>query len=179
MLLVMRPSLVLIGGTHGAGKTTLAVLLSARLNWPLVSRDLVRGGAAWTACEVEHEPAGELSRQTVATFFQLIRVHLDAGISLVADSVFRRGVSERDLAPMLDAADFRWVHCRVSRDLAIERCRQRPGIDIAAMLEERDEGRWERVEHPLDLPMAVLEVDTSDGYEPGLPAIVDFARNHS
>src|SRR5689334_22641982 len=56
-LIVMEqhPTLVLIGGTHGAGKTTLADLLSARLGWPVLSRDRVRAGMAWTEGETRHE----------------------------------------------------------------------------------------------------------------------------
>ena len=44
-------------------------------------------------------------------------------------------------------------------------------------LERRDERRWARVEHPPDIVVPLLRVDTTDGYEPGLDAIVEFTRS--
>jgi predicted kinase len=172
----VAPTLLLVGGTHGAGKTTLASLLSQTLSWPLLSRDHVRGGLAWTAGEHEQEPAGELSKLAVQTFFALMEDHVSRGVSLVAESAFRRGVSEDDLRPLLPAADMRWIHCHVPRQTAIERCRTRSGREfVAPMLEGRDELRWQRVENPPRLPIPVLTVDTTDHYDPGLDEIVSYA----
>lgn len=174
----MTPYLVLVGGTHGAGKTTLAAHLSSLLNWPLLSRDHIRGGLAWTADEQAIEPAGDLSKRAVAVFFEAIGSFLAARLSVVAESTFRRGLSEDDLRPFLATADVRLVHCVVPRALAIERCSVRDGREfLGGMLEGRDEARWERVEKPLALPVPVLRVDTSDGYDPELPSIADFASH--
>lgn len=173
----MLPTVVLIGGTHAAGKTTLADALSGSLEWPLISRDRVRAGLAWTAQEVEQEPAGDLSRSGVRLFFETVLAAATAGMSCIAESTFRRGLSEADLLPLLDIADVRLLHCIVPRQTAIQRAAARDGREfVAAMLESRDEARWNRVEEPLDLPVPLLRINTADGWEPTLEEIVAFAR---
>lgn len=173
----VRPTLALVGGTHGAGKSTLAALLSPRLNWTLISRDLVRGGMARTEGEAEHVAAGDLSKRAVSVFYDTTCSLLTHGASLVVESAFRRGISETDLAPLIGLADLRYVHCVVPRELAIQRCRERPGREfVGAMLDERDEVRWSRVEQPLDLGASPLIVETADGYRPGLDEIEAFVR---
>lgn len=174
----MLPTLVVVGGTHGAGKSTLASQLATRLGWMLVSRDLVRGGMAWTEAEVEHVAAGDLSKRAVSTFYEATELMLLRGGSVVIESAFRRGISESDLLPLLNFSRMRYVQCTVPRELAIERCRSRAGREyIGDMLDGRDEERWLRVEQPLDLGVDPLVVDTTDGYDPGLEAIESFVRS--
>lgn len=172
-----RPVLLLVAGTHGAGKTTLAKLLAEELGWPLVSRDAVRTGLAFSVGEQMPEPGGEVSQAAVVAFSGAIHHLVRSRVSLIAESPFRRGISEADLAPIAELADIRIIQCRVSREIAIERCRARPGLDyVATMLEERDDRSWARVEQPLDLRTPVLSIDTSDGYRPALRELVHFAR---
>jgi predicted kinase len=171
------PTLLLIGGTHGAGKTTLGDLLASRLNWVLVSRDRVRGGMAWTEGEEHHVPAGDLSQRAVTAFYKSVAALIAHGASVIAESGFRRGISEVDLLPFGSLAQMRLVQCHVPRPVAIDRCRDRHGREfVGEMLESRDEQRWARIEQPLDLSIPVLTVSTTDGYEPGLEAIEAFAR---
>ena len=174
----MKPTAVVIGGTHGAGKSTLGELLSQRLGWPLISRDRIRGGLAWTTGEPEHEAGGELSRRAVAVFFETLLGLTKASVSVVAESPFRRGLSEADIEPVVRVADVRYVQCRVPRDVAIARCEARYGREfLGPMLCARDDARWLLVEEPLELRVPVLNVDTADGYEPGVNDILRFATD--
>ncbi len=84
-------------------------------------------------------------------------------------------MSEADIEPVLRVADVRYVQCRIPRDVAIARCEARHGRQfIGPMLRARDDTRWLLVEEPLDLPVPLLSVDTTDGYEPGIEDIVRF-----
>lgn len=130
----MRPTLLLVGSTHGAGKTTLADILGARLSWVVVSRDRVRGGMASTQGEQQHVPTGDLSRRAVSAFYELITVLLARSSSVIAESGFRRGVSEADLRPLQSTAALRLVHCAVPRAVAIDRCRSTPGPEFTRRL---------------------------------------------
>jgi len=173
----VRPILLLIGGTHGAGKTTLADLLATRLNWTLISRDRVRAGMAWAEGEEHHAPAGDLSKRAVAAFYRAIEALLVEGVSVIAESGFRRGVSEPDLVPLAELSEIRYIQCTVPRDLAIARCDARPGREfVGPILEAQDEAGWLRIEQPLDPGATVLHVDTSNGYNTQLDAIEAFVR---
>lgn len=169
--------LVLVGGTHASGKSTLATAIGEAISAPVVSRDAIKGGIAWSHGAPDLPPAGELARQAVRAFYLVIRTMLEAGVSIVAEHPFRRGISESDVRPLLELADARLIHCVVPREVALHRWEERNAdSQLAQMLRARNEERWRRVEEPMDLEIPVLCVETSDGYRPHLEQIIRFAR---
>ena len=73
------------------------------------------------------EPAAGdlLTRRTLEAFFDVIRVLLDAEVSLVAEAAFQDRLWRHGLEPLLDRAELRIVHCEVDAAVAWERARQR------------------------------------------------------
>lgn len=70
----MPPTVVVISGPPGSGKTSLAAALSARLGWPTVARDAVKAGMVDAAGRQEPPPLGDpLAAQAGDASFKLSR----------------------------------------------------------------------------------------------------------
>jgi hypothetical protein len=90
-----RPTLLVVAGRSGTGKSTLAQAVAARLGWPVVSSDVVRKALAGLPPE-ERRPAAlgeglyapEMTRRTYAALREGAAAELAAGRSVVLDATF-------------------------------------------------------------------------------------------
>ena len=101
---------------------------------------------------------------------------LRAGVTTVADAAFQDHVWRPRLEPLRGLAHLRIVHCVVTHDVAFQRVLRRgqdslvrrahadprPGHDLAEFARHR--AAFDRVS--VEAPW--MEVDTTDGYKPGL-----------
>src|SRR5262245_298507 len=109
------PLFVFVSGKPGSGKSTLAQRLADALWLPLVSNDAIRQGLLETRAGAENEAARVVDGPTaVGVFYATISFLLRAGVSLVAEFSFRRGLSEPDLRPLVQMARAVNVHCDTS-----------------------------------------------------------------
>jgi predicted ATPase len=147
------PTLIVVSGPSGTGKTTLAHKIALAVGCPAICRDEIKEGMVHATRGFTAAPGDDLTARTFPTFF--------AGL-----------------------AQIRIVHCTVSADIAIRRSLRRseanpvrrahadPGPQDAAEHVRRHEA-FDRVS--IDAPW--IEVDTTDGYRPGLPEIVAFVND--
>lgn len=178
-----RPALILVTGSPGSGKTTLATLLQHETGYPLLCRDTLKevlldampprdradsqriGGVSW---DLFHRLIGELAGRT----------------PLIVEANFSRGRHEPALLPHLAGSASVAIHCRTDRATIEHRIAARaddatrhPGhFDVKAwpdLAGQLDAGTFS----PLDLPCPTLIVDTTSGLDPALTAILAFARS--
>ncbi|MBL7259798.1 AAA family ATPase [Paractinoplanes lichenicola] len=148
----MTPVLLVVTGPPGAGKSTLARRLALDLGRPALHRDEIHAGM---------DPPDML--RTYDVFFAAIRLYLTNDVSHVAEAAFQHPAWARGLEPLLRHGDVRILRCRASTAALDRRIAQR--------------GRPPR-DHtfdPVRLDVPTLDVETTDGYAPGLDVLRGFA----
>ena len=182
------PALVVVSGPPGSGKTTLAHALAAAIPCPAVSRDEIKEGLVHAhGRDFEPAPGDPLTQRTFPLFFDVLRLLLEGGASVVAEASFQDRLWRRGLEPFAGVARLRIVHCEVDAAVAFERVVGRSDARLGvsrhgraahaddSLAQELDEwkrgyGSFDRVS--IDAPSIV--VDTADGYAPGLAELVAF-----
>ncbi len=170
-----------------AGKSTLARRLAETdaLGLPLLDRDAIKVGLVTTHGMETEELRATIVRDSFDIFYQTIDSWLRAGVSLIAEHSFRRGMSESALRPLTHLACAVVLHCDTSPAEAqrrfIERERSNPRARpdlLAATIQRMEHGAYDwSIFDPLDLDVPMLRVDTTHGYSPGLDSITAFCRN--
>ncbi|MET8877191.1 AAA family ATPase [Nocardia sp. NPDC004604] len=175
------PTLVVVSGPPGAGKTTLAHALATRMGCPAICRDEIKEGMVHGRPNFTPGPVDELSLQTLPTFFATLELLLRAGVTVVAEAAFQDRLWRPGLEPLCSLAAIRIVHCEVEPAIAMTRIHQRssenplrrahsgPHTDAIELPREFDR---------VSLAVPAIEIDTTDGYRPGLDEIVAFVNGH-
>ena len=177
------PTLVVVSGPAGSGKTTLAHEIARAIGCPAISRDEIKEGMVHTTPNFVAAPGDELTRRTLPVFFGVLDLLLRAGVTTVAEAAFQDRVWRPRLEPFHGLARIRVVHAVVTADVAVERIMRRKAenplrrahADLAngdAAARARSHNAFDRVS--IDAPC--IEVDTTDGYRPALSDIVAFVN---
>jgi len=177
--MLTKPTIIYISGAPGAGKTTLAKILSEQLYVLHVSSDLVHGGIALT--NPAHNRHDTLKNIFVPTLIDLAR----RNINFIADHVLQKGVSEADIIDRLTPyANIIYIHVETANPL--ERYAKRIESSTLPSIVQRREhllglvkphtDNLARTSKPLDLGVPTITVHTDNGYSPGVEDIVAFIQ---
>ena len=178
------PSLIVVTGEPGSGKTTLTPLLAKAVRCPAISRDEIKEGLINTTGE-SGKPGDDVARVVYEAFFDVMELLLRRRVTLIAEAAFQHQVWAPKLQPLRQIAHIRIIHCTIDPNLARSRHiarsqadRHRQRFHHDRELHFDDDGRERPLQSydPPRLDVPTLTVDTSDGYQPAMDRIIAFAR---
>ena len=177
------PTLIVVSGPAGSGKTTLAHEIARAVGCPAICRDEIKEGMVHAAAPGYKPAAGdELTMRALPVFFGVLEQLLLADVTAVAEAAFQDKVWRPWLTPLQPLARLRIVQCTADPEVAFGRIVRRRERNPARGA-HADPGAADREEYlrllrafdRISLDVPELEVDTTAGYRPSLEEIVAFA----
>lgn len=179
-----KATLIVVSGPFRSGTREVAHALGERMPCPVICRDEIKEGMVHATPGFVPSPSDPLTMRTFTTFFAMLDLLLDNGVTVVAEAAFQDKLWRPKLEVMAVRADVRVVQCTVDPEVAHQRIVERSTESAvsraahadAALLQDRAGGHetHQGFVH-ISMPVPTLRVDTSDGYQPGLDEIVSFA----
>jgi aminoglycoside phosphotransferase family enzyme/predicted kinase len=159
-----RPTMVLLGGGPGTGKTTLADAISGVLGWPTLDSDTLRKdlrGVDHNDHRVDLHPdlySPETTDETYRRLIERAAAVIDSGESVIVDATWARWSDRAQArrAAVESGARLVEIECHVDPDTMVERLleRERHGLDAS-------DATASTVLAPRDLWPTAVRVDTS------------------
>jgi predicted kinase len=173
---VASPTLVVISGPAGSGKTVLAHELARAIGCPAICRDEIKEGMVHAIGAFTAAPGDVLTVRTLPLFFAVVRLLLEGGVTLVAEAAFQDKLWRPNLEPLAELATLRVVQCHTDTVTALARMADRAARTAHADVEVIGDNRYFDDFDRLALSASSIDVDTTSGYEPSIERVVSFVN---
>jgi predicted kinase len=174
-----RPLLVIVNGAPASGKSTLASQVAAGLGVPCITKDDLKEELYDALGVIERAISRHLGEAAMRLMYTSARRILEAGIGVVIEANFYRGVSENDLGEVLALADGVMLHCAAPPEVLKARYAERaksgerhPVHDDANRAGDVEKDVAGGVYDPLDLDVPLIRVDSTADFDPSVAEII-------
>ena len=178
-----KPSLIIVCGRPGSGKTTLAHKISETLRCPAISRDELKEGYIHTIGREHKNISSDEVKNVNNGFFDLIELLADHNISIVVESAFQHKLWAPKYPLLSGKTAIVLIVCKTDNATANKRFMDRKAGDPLREYFHGDNvalsGNDEYEYTPPQFPVPILEVNTTDGYKPSLEEIVLFIKQNN
>jgi predicted kinase len=176
---VAIPTLVVVSGPPGTGKTALAHCLASAIGCPAICRDEIKEGMVRAVAPRSAAARDELQLRTLGVFFEVLRFLLEQEVTVVSEAAFQDHVWKPRLEALMDLAVIKVVQCHTSPDVAWRRVESRGDArgahDDRALLDTHGSAsRLYESFRRVSLSAPSIDVDTTDGYRPSIDEVVEF-----
>jgi predicted kinase len=127
----------------------------------------------------EAEAGDQLTLRTFPLFFEVLRILLEADVSVVAEAAFQDRLWRQGLEPLIGLVDLRIVRCSVEPAVAHLRHHARGNREAHASILGKELEDWKQAYSSFEflaISAPSIDVDTADGYAPSLDEIIDFVN---
>ena len=180
------PLLVIVSGPPASGKSTLGKQVAAGLGLPYLAKDDLKETLYDSLGKVERRLSGKLGQASMRLMYMVARQVMNAGIGVVIEANFYRGISEPDLSAMLPLDNAVLVQCEAPKEELVERYEERdkegerhPVHGDARKSDELADDLDRGVYEPLELGIPIIHVDTSGDVDPSVAEILSRIRGGS
>jgi predicted kinase len=175
------PNLIVVTGTPGSGKTTLAHKLAKEIGCPAICRDEIKEGYVITQNKSHDELGDGVNAEIYDVFFEIVDIYLRYGITVVIEAAFQHKVWVPRLNEIKNVAKLKLLICDVDPSVALKRRQRRL---LAKPNREKFHGENMKdifggvhavqIYDPPSLDVPILRVNTTNEYDPKFETILHF-----
>ena len=181
-----KPLLIIVQGPPASGKSTLAEQVAAELRLPCFSKDAIKEelyDSLGVLGVIERKFFHKLGEASMRLLYSVAGRVLEAGIGVVIEANFYRGVSEQELSALVERSRAVMIECQAPPEELKRRYAERAASGERHPVHE-DSERVDTLEDDLeagtyellDLDCPVISVDTTQDYDPSVAEIVSRLR---